>query len=205
MLVIQLIGPVARAIDWTPLAVAGTLAVAMVSVIEAGSALGVGTAFTLLRMMAVLLGAAAGFAVIDEMTVSTGAVPVPRRLRQALRCGLGGLTAGLSWGIACAVAVARLPEGSGLKVAGMAVEAAVCIAIGLLTASIAGRSHQGKAAALAGMGGLLAIVSVSLVLRGPYWPWLYPDSENWEIVHHGWLAVLLLTLAALAWANRDLR
>ncbi|GAA0939177.1 hypothetical protein [Nonomuraea longicatena] len=205
MLVIQLIGPLARAIDWTPLAVTGTLAVVMASVIEAGSALGVGTAFTLLRMMGVMLGAAAGFAVIDELTVSTGAVPVPRWLRQWLRCGFGGLTAGLSWGIACAVAVARLPEGGHLKVAGMAVEAAVCIAIGLLTASIAGRTHQGKAAALAGMGALLVIVAVSLVLRGPYWPWLYPDEENWEVVHHGWLALLPLTLAALSWANRDLR
>ncbi|MFI6597450.1 hypothetical protein ACIBHX_14445 [Nonomuraea sp. NPDC050536] len=205
MLVIQLIRPVARAIDWIPLAVTGMLAVVMASVMEAGSALGVGTAFTLLRMMGVMLGAAAGFAVIDEMTVSTGATPVPRWLRQWLRCGLGGLTTGLMWGIACAIAVARLPEGGQLKVAGMAAEAAVCIAIGLLTASIAGRMHQGKAAALAAMGGLLVIVSVSLVLRGPYWPWLYPEEENWEIVHHGWLAMLPPILAALGWASRDLR
>ncbi|WP_425443254.1 ATP-binding cassette domain-containing protein [Streptosporangium canum] len=63
----------------------------------------------------------------------------------------------------------------------------------------------GRAAALAGMGGLLVIVSVSLVLRGPYWPWLYPEEENWEIVHHGWLAVLPPVLAALNWAGRDLR
>ncbi|MEV4245655.1 hypothetical protein AB0J63_19845 [Streptosporangium canum] len=205
MLVTQLIRPVARAIDWIPLAVTGMLAVVMASVIEAGSPLGVGTAFTLLRMMGVMLGAAAGFAVIDEMTASTGAVPVSRRLRQWLRCGFGGLAAGLFWGIACAVAVARLPAGGELKVAGMAVEAAVCIAVGLLAASVAGRVHQGRAAALAGMGGLLAIVSVSLVLRGPYWPWLYPEEENWEIVHRGWLAVLPPLLAALSWAGRDLR
>ncbi|MER5424026.1 hypothetical protein [Streptosporangium roseum] len=205
MLVIQLIRPIARAIDWLPLAVTGMLAVVMASVIEAGSPLGVGTAFTLLRMMGVMLGAAAGFAVIDEMTASTGAAPVPRWLRQWLRYGFGGLTAGLLWGIACAIAVARLPEGGQLKVAGMAVEAAVCIAIGLLSASVAGRMHQGKAAALAGMGGLLVIVSVSLVLRGPYWPWLYPEEENWEIVHYGWVAVLPPVLAALGWESRDLR
>ncbi|WP_127933342.1 hypothetical protein [Nonomuraea polychroma] len=199
---IQLIRPIVRAIDWIPLAVTGTLAVVMASVIEAGSTLSVGTAFTLLRMMGVMLGAAAGFAVIDEMTASTDATPVPR---QWLRCGFGGLTAGLLWGMACAIAATRLPQGGQLRVAGMAVEAAVCIAIGLLTASIAGRMHQGKAAALAGMGSLLVIVSVSLVLRGPYWPWLYPDEENWEIVHYGWLAVLLPVLVALNWASRDLR
>ncbi|WP_433258091.1 hypothetical protein ACQPYK_22425 [Streptosporangium sp. CA-135522] len=204
MLVIQLIRPIARAIDWIPLAVTGMLAVVMASLLEAGSALGVGTAFTLLRMIGVLLGAAAGFAVIDEMTVSTAAAPVPRWLHQWLRCGFGGLTAGLLWGIACAVAVARLPEGGELRAAGMAAEAAVCIAIGLLTASVAGRVHRGKAAALAGMGGLLVIVSVSLVLRGPYWPWLYPQEANWEIVHYGWLALLPPVLAALSWANRDL-
>lgn len=201
MLVIQLVKPIARAIDWVPLAATGTLAVVMALVIEAG----VGTAFTVLRMLGVMLGAAAGFAVIDEMGASTGAAPVPRWLRQWLRCGFGAAAAGLSWGVACAIAVARLPEGGQLKVAEMAVEAAVCITIGLLAASIAGRLHQGKAAALAGMGGLLVIVSVSLVLRGPYWPWLYPDERNWELVHRGWLAVLPLTLAALSWANRDLR
>ncbi|WP_031160283.1 hypothetical protein [Streptosporangium roseum] len=205
MLVTQLIRPVTRAIDWIPLAVTGMLAVVMASVIEAGSPLGVGTAFTLLRMMGVMLGAAAGFAVIDEMTASTGAVPVSRRLRQWLRCGFGGLAAGLFWGIACAVAVARLPAGGELRVAGMAVEAAVCIAVGLLAASVAGRVHHGRAAALAGMGGLLVVVSVSLVLRGPYWPWLYPQEENWEIVHCGWLAVLPPVLAALNWVGRDLR
>ncbi|MEU1725791.1 hypothetical protein [Nonomuraea sp. NPDC005692] len=204
MLVIQLIRPIARAIDWIPLAVTGTLAVVMASVIEAGAALGVGTAFTLLRMMGVVLGAAAGFAVIDEMTASTGAAPVPRWLRQWLRCGFGGLSAGLFWGIACAVAVARLPAGGELRVAGMAVEAAV-FAIGLLSASVAGRMHQGKAAALAGMGGLVVILSVSLVLRGPYWPWLYPEEENWEIVHYGWVAVLPPVLVALGWESRDLR
>ncbi|RJL35522.1 hypothetical protein [Bailinhaonella thermotolerans] len=205
MLVMQLIRPIVRAIDWIPLAVAGTLAVMMASLVEAGSALSVGTAFTLLRMMGVMLGAAAGFAVIDEMAASTGAAPVSRRLLQWLRCGLGGLTAGLSWGTACAIAAARLPQGGQLKVAGMAAEAAVCVAIGLLTASAAGRAHHGRAAALAGMGGLLVIASVSLVLRGPYWPWLYPDEENWEVVHYGWLAVLPLVLAALHRANRDLR
>ncbi|MEW9556386.1 hypothetical protein [Nonomuraea sp. NPDC050783] len=205
MLVIQLIRPIVRAIDWIPLAVTGTLAVVMASVIEAGSTLSVGTAFTLLRMMGVMLGASAGFAVIDEMTASTDATPVPRRLRQWLRCGFGGLTAGLLWGMACAIAATRLPQGGQLRVAGMSVEAAVCIAIGLLTASIAGRVHQGKAAALAGMGSLLVIVSVSLVLRGPYWPWLYSDEENWEIVHYGWLAMLPPVLVALNWASRDLR
>ena len=202
---IRLLRPIARAIDWTPLAVTGTLAVGMVSVLDAGKVLETGTAFTLLRMMGVLLGAAAGFAVIDEMSMSTGATPVPRLLRQGLRCGFGGLVAGLFWGIACVIALARIPEGAELKVSGMAEEAAVCIAIGLLTASVAGRFHQGKAAALAGLGGLLVIVSVTLAMKGTYRPWLYPDEASWEIVHHGWLAVLPLALAALGWTSRDLR
>ncbi|GLW98654.1 hypothetical protein [Microtetraspora sp. NBRC 16547] len=205
MLVIQLIKPIVRAIDWIPLAATGTLAVVMAWLIDAGSPLNTGTALTLLRMMGVMLGAAAGFAVIDEMTASTAATPVPRWLRQWLRCGFGGLTAGLSWAVACAVASARLPENGGLRVAGMAVEAAVCITVGLLAASVAGRVHQGRAAALAGTGGLLVIVSVSLVLRGPYWPWLYPQEENWEIVHWGWSAVLPPVLTALGWVSRDRR
>ncbi|WP_157529861.1 hypothetical protein [Microtetraspora niveoalba] len=168
------------------------------------AALSAGTALTLLRMMGVLLGAAAGFAVIDEMSASTAATPVSRRLRQWLRCGFGGLAAGFSWALASAVASARLPEGAELRVPGMAVEAAVCVALGLLAASVAGRVHQGRAAALAATGALLAIVSVSLVTRGPYWPWLYPQEGNWEAVHYGWLAVLPPALAALHWAGRDL-
>ncbi|MFF3665358.1 hypothetical protein [Microtetraspora malaysiensis] len=203
MLLIHLLRPIARAIDWIPLAATGAAAVLMAALIDAGSPLGSGTAFTLLRMTGVMLGAAAGFAVIDEMTASTAATPTPRALRQWVRCAYGGLAAGASWSAACAVASARLAEGGSLRVAGMAVEAAVCVTLGLLAASVAGRAHQGKAAALAGMGALLAVFSVTLVLRGPYWPWLYPEEANWEVVHYGWAAVLPPALVALGRANRE--
>ncbi|NUT41123.1 MAG: hypothetical protein HOV86_14145 [Thermoactinospora sp.] len=185
-----------RAIDWAPLAVAGVLAVLLTWLA------GTGELFTLLRMLGVLLGAAAGFAVADEMGPTIGATPVPRWLRQWLRAGLGGLTAMALWSTACLIAASRMPT---LRVPGMAVEAATCIAVGLLAAAIAGRFHHGRVSGMAGLGGLLAIVSITLALRGPYWPWLYPQEANWEIVHVGWTVALAAALTALGWANRDLR
>ncbi|GII00256.1 hypothetical protein [Planobispora takensis] len=205
MLVIQLLRPVVRAVDWTPLAVAGVLALLPVSVIGAGSALDPGISLILLRMTGVLLGAAAGFAVSDAMTASTAATPVPRRLRHRLRCGLAGLTAAAFWAAACAVATARLPRGGTLRVPETAVEAAACVAAGLLAASAAGRVRQGRTAALAGMGGLLAVVAVTMAVRGPYRPWLLPDEDTWAAVHRGWLAVLVLLLVALDLTGRGPR
>ncbi|GAA3139842.1 hypothetical protein [Nonomuraea roseoviolacea] len=202
MRVIRLIGPVARAVDWIPVLVSGLLVVVLVSVLDAGSPLGSGTALTLLRMAGPLLGAAAGFTVLDEMAASTAASPVPRVLRHRIRCAAGALTAGACWAAACAIAVARLPAGGVLPVPGIAVEAAACVVAGLLAATVAARRYEGRAAALAGMGGLLAVFAVTLVLRGPYWPWLYPREPAWETVHHGWTAALAVLLVALDVAGR---
>ncbi|MFG1749829.1 hypothetical protein [Streptosporangium sandarakinum] len=194
-----------RATGDDPLAVAAALALLMISAVAAGAALGWGTALTLLRMTAVLLGAAAAFTVSDAMDADTGATPVPRRARQGLRRALGALGAGLTWAAACAIAVARLRAGDELRAPGMAVEAAVCVAVGLLSASVAARLHPGRVAGLAGTGGLLAAVSVSLVARGPYWPWPYPQEDGWEEVRHGWLAALVVVVALLGPACGDLR
>ncbi|WP_214410313.1 hypothetical protein [Sphaerisporangium fuscum] len=199
MLVIRLLRPLARAIDWVPLLVTGALTVLLVCVLDAGSPLDPSTSFTLLRMTGGLLGAAAGFTVLDAMAPTTAAAPVPRGVRHRIRCAAGGLAAGAWWAMASAVAVARLPEGGVLRLPGMAVEAAACVAAGLLAASIATRFHPGRAAALAGMGGLLAVFSVTLVLR---WPWPYPDDPAWEAVHHGWTAALVLLLVALEVTGR---
>ncbi|MFF0309497.1 hypothetical protein ACFYSC_18895 [Streptosporangium sp. NPDC004379] len=205
MLVIRLVRPVLSATHWTPLAVAAALSLLIISMVDTGAGLGWGTAFTLLRMTAVLLGAAAAFTVPDAMDADTAATPVPRRVRQGLRCALGALGAGVVWSAACVVAVARLRAGDELRVPGMALEAAVCAAVGLLSASVAARLHSGRVAGLAGTGGLLAAVSVSLAARGPYWPWLYPQEDNWEVVHHGWLATLVVVTVLLGPACGDLR
>ncbi|GIH93659.1 hypothetical protein ACFFMN_21210 [Planobispora siamensis] len=205
MLVILLLRPVARAVDWVPLVVAGALALLPVSVINAGSALDPGISLILLRMAGVLLGVAAGFAVADAMGASTAADPVPRGLRHRIRCAFGGLTAAAFWAAACAVVTARLPEGGTLPVPGMAVEAAACVAAGLLAASVAGRAYQGRTVALAGMSGLLAVVAVTTVLRGPYRPWLLPEEDTWDAVHHGWLAALVLLLVAADLTGRGPR
>ncbi|GII82394.1 hypothetical protein Ssi03_03840 [Sphaerisporangium siamense] len=202
---IHLVGPLARAFGWAPPAVTGATTVLMVAAVDAGSPLSAGMALTLLRMGGVLLAAAAGFGLVDEMDAGTAAAPVPRWARQWLRCAFADLAAALGWTAALLVAVARLPAGQELRVPGMAVEAAVCVAVGLLAVAVAGRFHQGRAAALAGTGALVAFVSVTLALRGTYWPWLYPQEAAWDAVHYGWLAALPLVLAGLAWANRDLR
>ncbi|GIH71149.1 hypothetical protein Mth01_34020 [Sphaerimonospora thailandensis] len=194
-----------RAIAWAPLLVTGVLAIAMIGLLDAGSPLDSGDSLTLLRMMGPLLGAAAGFTVLDEMAAATAANPVSRGLRHRIRCLAGGLTAGAWWAVTCAIAVARLPEGGVLRLPGMAVEAATCIVAGLLAVSVAARFYQGRAAVLAGMGGLLGVFSVTLVLHGPYWPWLYPDRPTWEVVHYGWSAALVLLLVALDVTGRGPR
>ncbi|GAA3413841.1 hypothetical protein [Streptosporangium vulgare] len=82
--------PLARAIDWAPLAAVAVFTAALVSLVEMGSELSAGTALDLMRVGGALLGGAAAFALVDPVATNAGPAPVPRWVRQGLRCLLAG-------------------------------------------------------------------------------------------------------------------
>ncbi|MEO3809528.1 hypothetical protein ABGB17_11060 [Sphaerisporangium sp. B11E5] len=198
--------PLARTIDWTPLAVSALLTVPLALFAGAGADPGPALyyAVVLLRLSAILIGAAAGFVLVDPLAAGTGPVPVPRWLRQGVRALLGVAAGTLIWACVFTVVRSRLP-GVPLPLAGLAAEAGVCLALALACTASTLRRYPDRPAALVGAVVLSGVLAATLFLRGDASPWIMPGEPGWEEVHRVWLAVSPLPVIWLAVANRDLR
>ncbi|MER5647704.1 hypothetical protein [Streptosporangium sp. NPDC002524] len=195
-----------RAIDWAPLAAVTVFTAALVSLVEAGNELSVGTALNLMRIGGVLLGGAAAFALVDPVAANAGPAPVPRWVRQGLRCLLSGSVAMAVWLGAFAVVVSRLPSGQLFPLPDLLVEAVVGLGTGLAVAATAARFTSGRQAALAAVVAHLVLVLVTMLL--PAGVQLWPPTcgyGHWYEAHRFWLVMSPLPLLWLAVANRDVR
>jgi hypothetical protein len=200
---ISLLRALGRAIDWTPLGVAAVVTALLALVVDVGAANGLELALLLARMSGLMLGAAAAFALVDAMTASTGPTPVPRWLRQWMRTLLAFTVAAAHWAAVASVLALRLPAGIRLPLAGAAVEAAVCVMVGLAGAAVAVRRNQGRQAGLAGAITQLVLGAGTLFFGAGPWP--AAGDPDWEVVHRGWAATLPVLALCLLMANRDLR
>jgi hypothetical protein len=201
-----LLKPLVRAIDWLPVAVVVSILAAVAALATPGRDLDPLAGLLTLRMGAVLLGAAAAFALVDAMTTSSGALPVPRWHRQWLRTLMTLAAVAVGWGVVYAIVTARLAPGFTLPLADMALEAAVCVLAGLAGSAFAVRRSEGRQAALLGGSAVPAVLLVgSLLLTGDLRPWPIPGEASWAAVHRGWLVALAVPLLVLLVANRDLR
>ncbi|MEV0230592.1 hypothetical protein [Nonomuraea sp. NPDC050786] len=200
MPVIALLRPLARAIDWLPVVVAAALALLLAVVVSPGADLEPGHGLLLLRMAGVLLGAAAAFALVDGMEASTGAVPVPRWVRQWARTLMAGAAVAVAWAATYTVVALRVPPGSP-SLSGAAVEAALCVLAGLAGAAPAVRRNHARPAGLAGAAVLFVLYGATQMADA----WPVPDTAEWDAVHAWWLAALPLPLLVLAAAHRDVR
>ncbi|GAA4587185.1 hypothetical protein GCM10023194_35380 [Planotetraspora phitsanulokensis] len=198
-----LMRPLARAVDWSPLAIAASLIVSVAALVPPGEPLGPVPALALLRTAALLLGAAAGFALVDAMSASTGAVPVPRWVRQWARTVIALSAAGLVWAATYAIVAARIVPGVAVTLPGLAVEAAVCMLVGSAGAATAVRRHPGRQAALGGAVAQLAAYAATLITGAGVWPAL--GDKHWDVTHAWWLAALPLPLLVLVAVHRDVR
>ncbi|RBQ19246.1 hypothetical protein DP939_15020 [Spongiactinospora rosea] len=202
---LQVVRPLVRAIDWLPAALAVPLGVTLVALVSPGKDIDPLPAVLVLRLIALLMASTGGFALVDAMAQSTGAVPVARWARQWLRTLMISVLLAAGWGAAAAVASLRLADGPPLPVAGLAAEAAMCALCGLAGAAVAVRRVAGRPAALAGAATIGAAAVATLFLPGDLWPWPLPGAANWEAVHQGWLVAMAVPLVVLLAAHRDLR
>ncbi|MEU4833213.1 hypothetical protein [Streptosporangium sp. NPDC023615] len=195
--------PLARAIDWPPLAVAVPLAAALAAVVRPGEPVDPSLGLLVLRTAALLLGAAAAFALVDAMGTGTAATPVPRWVRQWARTVMAGAVAAAGWGVTYAIVAARLAPGDALPLAGTAVEAAGCVLAALAGAALAVRHHPGRQAALAGVLVQLVLVVAARPVGDAAWP--EPGAPHWDAAHVWWAAALPLFVLVLLLAHRDVR
>ncbi|MEV0823771.1 hypothetical protein [Nonomuraea rubra] len=203
---IPLITPLARAIDWAPLALVTAFVAGVLSLTNAGEPLAGQDALLLMRISGTLLGSAAAFALVDAMSADLGATAVPRWVRQSLRCLLAGGTAVAVWLGAFSYALSRLPDGTLFPVGDLLIEMAACLGIALAAAATAVRFAPGRQAAMAAVVVQLGLVLATILL--PEQVRLWPPTCGfgyWDQAHQFWLAMSPLPYAWLGLALRDLR
>ncbi|MCX4791741.1 MULTISPECIES: hypothetical protein [unclassified Streptomyces] len=196
-----LLGPLIRAIDWIPVATAAAVTIVLALATTPGSAVEPDNAAITLRMSGVLLGAASSFALVDPAEVTTTVVPVPRWLRQWLRLLLVAAATAVVWAGTFLILSTRLAEGAEMAAPGLMTEAAVCVLTGLACTAFVVRRRPERLAAVAGAAVLLGIAVSTVPWFEEVWP--YPGSARWDQIHHVWLAVLPVPVAALVLAHRE--
>ncbi|MFF4951434.1 hypothetical protein [Streptomyces chattanoogensis] len=196
-----LLPPLIRAIDWVPVIAAAVVSLGLALATAPGSTVEPSNATITLRMAAVLLGAAAGFALVDTAAVTTAVTPVPRWLRQWIRTLLVAGAAAAAWAGTYLLLTARLADGTEIQTPGLVTEAAVTLLVGLACTAIAVRQRPERIAAVIGAAALLAVAVSTLPYMEDIWP--YPTSPWWDEIHRAWLSVLPAPLLALALAHRD--
>lgn len=201
----SLIRPLVRAIHWHPLLAVTPIVPAAAGLFGAliEGDLSPDLALVMLRVNGLLLGAAAAFALADQMAGSTAATPVPRWLRQWLRTGLALGYAAAAWAVGYRV-VAAWPTAASSWL-DTTVEGAVCVVAGLAGAAFAVRRTPERHAAATGAATPFALTLTSLFLPARWSPWPSIGAANWDTAHTGWLAALPVALAAIAIAHRDTR
>lgn len=197
----QLLGPLIRAVDWTPVAAVASVSVGLALATTPGSPVEPDNAAITLRMAGVLLGAAAGFALVDTASATTMVVPVPRWLRQWLRLLLVAAPIAAVWAGTFLILSVRLAEGAELAAPGLATEAIVCLLTGLACTAFVVRQRPERLAAVIGAAVLLGLAVITLPWFEAVWP--YPGSPRWDKVHQVWLAVLPVPLVGLFLAHRE--
>ncbi len=196
-----LVGPLCRAVPWWPLAAAVVLGVLVLLPAVAVDG-GPYRALPGLRLAAMLLGAAASFAMVDAMA-PTVVAPTPRWLRQWLRCALAVVPAAVAW--AALYGTVRVLAGPAALGPGadLTVEALACGLAAVAGAAVAARNRHTATAALAGPLTVGVLVAGSLFLTGSASPWVDPSHPQWDRMHGYWGVAVAVVVVVLLVGNRD--
>ena len=195
-----LIGPVLRIVPWVPVA-AAVLVSALALLPAVADAQAPASQVWGLRIAAVVLGAAASFAMVDPMALLS-VTPTPRWLRQWLRVTVALVPAAAVWcclyaAAASSAAPQRLPLGD------LVAEAAVCALAGVVGAAVAARGGHSLTTAVAGPAAQGGLMAATLFLPASYSAWPLPGAAQWETAHDWWWAALVVLVVALVAANGE--
>jgi hypothetical protein len=191
----------ARAVPWPPLAAAALLAVAAQFPVLLDRPSAPAVLFGL-RIAAAALGAAAGFALPDLMA-STVVTPLARWRRQWLRLAVVLPPAVLLWtGLYLTVRGLVPPELTGPG-GYVILQAAVCGLAPVAFAAAGARYRDTAPAALVGPVAQGVALVVTLFFRERSSPWQVPIDSRWTAAQRVWPAALVLLLAVLMAANRE--
>lgn len=208
----QLVHPVARSINWLPLAGSSIAAAVLVHLQTRDGCLSAGgeqcvfpeARIQALRMAAVLIALGAAFVLDDRSEETTLHLPVGRLLRRSLRVGLAVPLVALAWAVSIALARGSELPGGSLPLAALSLELAAVLALSLAASAAAvGLVPEG----LGGVGAgplLLGSLALTFFLPRSITMWADgPENPTWIPSHHRWWIVLACAVAAFVVAGRD--
>lgn len=203
---LRLVRPLARAVNWAPIAPAGGLALLLVWLRAQDAYSGLEELIVALRAAAILLAVAAAFSLDDAAAGTTASTPSPLLLRRTVRVALIALpTAGLWTGALWLAARKPLPGPSPLPVALLTLELATVVMISLGLAAAAVRWGHGSSGGLAASSAVLGLTVMTWLIPEGVRPWVYPGHANWTAAHRWWAVALVASLTWFAWAGLDTR
>jgi len=198
--VVDLLRPTLRAMSWGPPLTAVAVGLGIVAVpmlLEAR--LDAANLTTLLRLTAVCAALGGAFLLDDPAARMIAATPTPRLVRQALRVGAILPLFAAAWWTATAMA-GTLGGRADLLIGGLTVEAAALLAAALSVAAVWGRHDRNGAAGPAAATGTLVAAALGAVVTSPVAVFPSPDDPNWNRIHLGWAAALVIAVGVVVWA-----
>ncbi len=188
-----------HSVRWPP-ALAAALIVGALASWRRESLDDLGSAMTVLRMVAVVLAVGAVFVLDDDAAVSVASAPTPLWWRRLLRYGVAAVFVLPVWIAVAAYTRAQQPELPWLR---HSLELAALVAVGLAVASAvdrwSGATEPGMAAALSVLG--CTLVAAYLPPRVALF--VQPESAHWQASTLRWVALLIMGLAVLVATTRD--
>lgn len=196
----QLLLPVARTGEWTPLFIAVFSGAVFVFIeTRAGCILsesGVpclpdSTRVQALRVAAVLLAVGVSFILDDPCHDTTQHLPTPRWLSILLRIGIGAPLVAAGWLLESKLALRSLAPEQAVPVGALTIEMAALAIVGLAAAAASVRIVRGGRGGVGAACAVLAIVGIALVLPGTLRLFLKDQLEQgWARSHVVWMAIL---------------
>lgn len=186
------VAPTRRAMEWLPLAIAFTLAAALlVHGVTTRPHLPAAAHQLALQIGMAVLAAGSGFALDDTAAASLSHAAAGHGRRRFLRVSLAAAAWAVAWALLLGLAATA---GGGLPAAQLTLEAVAWLAISLAVASCFGGAATGAAVLVAFIGVRLLPARVSL---------LGPIGEGWTAVQGRWAALLAAGVLVVVWTSRD--
>ena len=202
-LLLRLLGPMARAVTWTPLALSGAVGLIALRLTTTDPTLRTLDLLFRFRVAAVALAAGAAFVLDDPSERTCAAVPCPVMLRRVARLALL-VPVIVVWWLCAAGLLQSAPTGASFPLARSALEIAT-LTVGTLAISTARLPR-----AIEPVGGIAAgpaLLALALVAATALPPQLalfvYPANSTWSGAGWRWCALLVVASLGLLAASRD--
>lgn len=201
---VRLLRPMVRAVNWVPVAPAGTLALLAVWLIARDDLAGLEERIVAVRIAAVLLALSMAFVLDDTTAELSASTPSPLLLRRSVRVLLMLLPTAILWiGVLWVMVRAPLTEPSSLPIVALTLELGAVVMITMAMAAVLIRWGSSDLGGLPASAALLGLTLVSWLMPEDTRLWVYPGQANWTAAHVWWGVILVAGLVVFVWSSLE--